>query len=93
MGLQVDNRSGTPIVFHGGGMIGLRERHLTLPEHNVGAVILADADPGGLMLGPFRRGSLEVLPGKPDRGSRQGGTEFPRDPGQVLRAPDAACGR
>jgi CubicO group peptidase (beta-lactamase class C family) len=67
MGLQVDNRWGTPVVSHGGSMIGFKSDILFLPEHGVGAVILTNADTGGLMLGSFRRRFLEVLfDGKPE---------------------------
>ncbi|MDX2154425.1 MAG: serine hydrolase [Bryobacteraceae bacterium] len=67
MGLQVDNRWGTPVVFHGGSMLGFKSDILFLPEHNVGAVILTNSDTGGMLLGPFRRRFLEVLfDGKPE---------------------------
>jgi CubicO group peptidase (beta-lactamase class C family) len=67
MGLQVENRWGTPVVFHGGSMLGFKSDILFLPEHGVGAVILTNADTGGLMLGSFRRRFLEVLfDGKPE---------------------------
>jgi hypothetical protein len=67
MGLQVENRWGTPVVFHGGSMLGFKSDILFLPEHGVGAVILTNADTGGLMLGPFRRRLLELLfDGKPE---------------------------
>jgi CubicO group peptidase (beta-lactamase class C family) len=67
MGLQVDNRWGIPMVFHGGSMIGFKSDIMFLPEHGVGAVILTNADIGGLMLGPFKRRLLEVLfDGKPE---------------------------
>ena len=61
MGLQVDNRYGTPVVFHGGSMLGFKSDIMFLPEHGVGAVILTNADSGGLLLGSFRRRLLEVL--------------------------------
>jgi CubicO group peptidase (beta-lactamase class C family) len=67
MGLQVDNRWGTPVVSHGGSMIGFKSDIMFLPEHGVGAVILTNADSGGVMLGSFRRRLLEVLfDGKPE---------------------------
>jgi CubicO group peptidase (beta-lactamase class C family) len=67
MGLQVENRWGTPVVFHGGSMLGFKSDILFLPEHGVGAVILTNADTGGLMLGSFRRKLLELLfDGKPE---------------------------
>jgi CubicO group peptidase (beta-lactamase class C family) len=67
MGLQVENRWGTPVVFHGGSMLGFKSDIVFLPEHGVGAVILTNADTGGLMLGSFRRRFLEVLfDGRPE---------------------------
>ena len=67
MGLQVDNRWGTPMVFHGGSMLGFKSDIVFLPEHGVGAVILTNSDTGGMMLGPFKRRLLEVLfDGKPE---------------------------
>jgi CubicO group peptidase (beta-lactamase class C family) len=67
MGLQVDNRWGTPVVYHGGSMLGFKSDIMFLPEHGVGAVILTNSDTGGLMLGSFRRRLLEVLfDGKPE---------------------------
>jgi CubicO group peptidase (beta-lactamase class C family) len=67
MGLQVDNRWGTPVVFHGGSMLGFKSDIVFLPEHGVGAVLLTNSDTGGLMLGAFRRRLLEVLfDGKPE---------------------------
>jgi hypothetical protein len=67
MGLQVENRWGTPVVFHGGSMLGFKSDIMFLPEHGVGAVILTNADTGGMMLGPFKRRLLEVLfDGKPE---------------------------
>lgn len=67
MGLQVENRWGTPVVYHGGSMLGFKSDILFLPEHGVGAVILTNSDSGGVMLGAFRRRFLEVLfDGKPE---------------------------
>jgi hypothetical protein len=67
MGLQVENRWGTPVVFHGGSMLGFKSDIMLLPEHGVGAVILTNSDTGGLMLGAFKRRLLEVLfDGKPE---------------------------
>jgi CubicO group peptidase (beta-lactamase class C family) len=61
MGLSVDTTYGVPVVRHGGSMIGYKSDMIWLPEHNVGAVILTNSDPGGLLLGPFGRKLLEVL--------------------------------
>jgi CubicO group peptidase (beta-lactamase class C family) len=67
MGLQVENRWGTPVVSHGGSLFGFKSDIMFLPEHGVGAIILTNADTGGLMLGSFRRRFLEVLfDGKPE---------------------------
>lgn len=67
MGLQVENRWGTPVIYHGGALIGFRSDIMFLPERGVGAVILTNSDSGGLMLGSFRRRLLEVLfDGKPE---------------------------
>jgi CubicO group peptidase (beta-lactamase class C family) len=67
MGLEVDATYGTPVVHHGGSMIGYKSDMLWLPEHNVGAVILTNSDAGGAMLGPFRHKLLEVLfDGRPE---------------------------
>jgi hypothetical protein len=46
MGLTVDTKYGTPLVHHGGDMIGFHSDMLWLPEHGVGAVILTNGDPG-----------------------------------------------
>ncbi|HRI69517.1 MAG TPA: serine hydrolase domain-containing protein [Polyangium sp.] len=61
MGLITNTMYGTPVVQHGGSMIGYKSQMFWLPEHNVGAVILTNADPGGALNGPFVRKLLEVL--------------------------------
>ncbi|HEX4416962.1 MAG TPA: serine hydrolase domain-containing protein [Kofleriaceae bacterium] len=61
MGLIVDTRYGTPVVHHGGDLIGYHSDMVWLPEHHVGAVILTDGDAGVLIRGPFRRKLLELL--------------------------------
>ena len=61
MGLFVDNQYGTPVVHHGGDMIGFHSDMMWLPEHGVGAVILTNGDPGWLIRTIFRRKLLEVL--------------------------------
>lgn len=67
MGIRVETTYGTPVVNHGGSMIGYKSNMLWLPEHGVGAVILTNADSGGAMLGTFTRKLLEVLfDGKPE---------------------------
>jgi CubicO group peptidase (beta-lactamase class C family) len=67
MGLQVNRVYGTPVVHHGGDMIGFHSDMMWLPEHGVGAVILTNGDPGWLIRTTFRRKLLEVLfDGKPE---------------------------
>jgi CubicO group peptidase (beta-lactamase class C family) len=67
MGLQVNTVYGTPVVHHGGDMIGFHSDMMWLPEHGVGAVILTNGDPGWLIRSAFRRKLLEVLfDGKPE---------------------------
>jgi hypothetical protein len=61
MGLMVDQTYGTPVVHHGGSMIGYKSDMMWLPEHGVGAVVLTNGDPGGAISGNFRRKLLEVL--------------------------------
>ena len=61
MGLMVDSVYGTPVVRHGGDMIGFHSDMMWLPEHGVGAVILTNGDPGWIVRSVFRRKLLEVL--------------------------------
>jgi CubicO group peptidase (beta-lactamase class C family) len=61
MGLFVNTQYGTPVVHHGGDMIGFHSDMMWLPEHGVGAVILTNGDPGWLVRTVFRRKLLEVL--------------------------------
>jgi CubicO group peptidase (beta-lactamase class C family) len=67
MGLMVDTKYGTRVVHHGGDMIGYHSDMMWLPEHNVGAVILTNGDPGWTLRSAFRRKLLEVLfDGRPE---------------------------
>jgi CubicO group peptidase (beta-lactamase class C family) len=67
MGLMVDKKYEVTVVRHGGDMIGYHSDMIWLPQHNVGAVILTNADPGWLLRGAFRRKLLEVLfDGRPE---------------------------
>jgi CubicO group peptidase (beta-lactamase class C family) len=61
MGLQVDQTYGTPVVHHGGSMVGYKSDMMWLPEHGVGAVVLTNGDTGWAISGNFRRKLLEVL--------------------------------
>ena len=66
MGLIIDTRYGIPIVHHGGSVFGYKSDMIFLPDHGVGAVVLANADAGGFLINLFRRRLLEVLfDGKP----------------------------
>jgi Beta-lactamase len=67
MGLFVDKRYGTTIIHHGGDLAGYHSDMIWLPEHNVGAVILTNSDPGVMLRAPFLRRLLELLfDGKPE---------------------------
>jgi hypothetical protein len=67
MGLMVDRKYGTPVVHHGGDLVGFHSDMIWLPEHDVGAVILTNGDPGWLVRDLFRRKLLEVLfDGRPE---------------------------
>jgi len=67
MGLMVDTTYGVPVVHHGGDMIGYHSDMMWLPQQNVGAVILTNADPGWVLRNRFRRKLLEVLfDGRPE---------------------------
>jgi hypothetical protein len=67
MGLMVNTVYGTPLVHHGGDMIGYHSDMMWLPEHGVGAVVLTNGDPGWLIRTSFRRKLLEVLfDGRPE---------------------------
>jgi len=67
MGLMVDTKYSIPVVHHGGDMIGYHSDMMWLPQHNVGAVILTNGDPGWVLRTVFRRKLLEVLfDGRPE---------------------------
>lgn len=67
MALMVDRKYGIPVVHHGGDLAGYHSDMIWLPEHGVGAVILANSDSGVLLRGPLLRRLLEVLfDGKPE---------------------------
>ncbi|HEY0660026.1 MAG TPA: serine hydrolase domain-containing protein [Lysobacter sp.] len=62
MGLKLDRTSGTLMVHVGGIMAGYVSDMLWFPEHDTGAVILTNADNGGIHLRSlFRRRLQEVL--------------------------------
>ena len=67
MGLMVETKYGITVVHHGGDMIGYHSDMIWLPDHDVGAVILTNGDPGWMIRTIFRRKLLEVLfDGKPE---------------------------
>ncbi|MGO4411272.1 MULTISPECIES: serine hydrolase domain-containing protein [unclassified Brevundimonas] len=67
MGLQTTQTWGVPVVHHGGSLAGYKSDIMLLPEAGVGAVILANADNGQMLLRPFMRRLVEVLyDGKPE---------------------------
>ena len=61
MGLMVDSKYAMPVVHHGGDMIGFHSDMMWLPEHDVGAVVLTNGNPGWVLRTVFRRKLLELL--------------------------------
>lgn len=61
MGLMVDTKYGTRVVHHGGDLSGFHSDIMWLPEHDVGAVVLTNANPGWVIRDVFQRKLLEVL--------------------------------
>ncbi|HET7873451.1 MAG TPA: serine hydrolase domain-containing protein, partial [Terriglobales bacterium] len=67
MGLEVDTRYKTSVVYHGGSLAGYKSNIYILPDAGVGAVLLTNADTGGFLLNTFLRRLLEILyDGKPE---------------------------
>lgn len=101
MGLKLDRSWGIPVVNHGGIEAGYRSDMVWLPEHDVGAVILTNADEGVSLRYAFRRRLVELLfDGKPEaaenvrlQSKRLGETlvaeraqlKLPADPAMVAR--------
>ncbi len=61
MGLKIDRNQGTPLVWHGGSMVGYQAEVLWLPEHKVGVVLLFNANAGAYLRGLFKSRLMEVL--------------------------------
>jgi CubicO group peptidase (beta-lactamase class C family) len=61
MGLAVDRSRGVPVVSHGGSMAGFKSNLIFFPDHGIGAVMLTNADTGGMLLRAFGRRLLEVV--------------------------------
>lgn len=58
---------GVPVISHGGTLLGYHSNWYALPDQQIGAVVLTNADPGAAMLDPFLRRLLEVLfDGRPE---------------------------
>src|SRR5437762_2902519 len=55
MGLMVDTKYGTPVVHHGGDMVGFHSDMMWLLEYDVGAVVLTNRNPGWVRRTVFRR--------------------------------------
>jgi CubicO group peptidase (beta-lactamase class C family) len=67
MGLMTDTTYGVAVVHHGGDLEGYHSDWFAIPDAQVGAVILTNADQGVAIRGPFMRRILEVLyDGKPE---------------------------
>jgi CubicO group peptidase (beta-lactamase class C family) len=67
MGLMVTTKYGVRVVHHGGDLVGFHSDMMWLPDHDVGAVVLTNGDPGSLIRTMFRRKLLEVLfDGRPE---------------------------
>ena len=66
MGLFYEIVDGVPVVTHGGTLQGFHSDWWALPDADIGAVILTNADSGPYMLAPFLRRLMEVVyDGKP----------------------------
>ncbi|HWO21523.1 MAG TPA: serine hydrolase domain-containing protein [Kofleriaceae bacterium] len=63
MGLVLSRQAGATVVNHEGSLIGFRSRMMWLPEHGVGAVVLANGDGGELIGSGLERKLLEVVLG------------------------------
>jgi len=67
MGLGEQVVNGVTVVDHGGSMLGYKSNFYVLPEAEIGAVILTNAEEGSGLLRPFLRRLLEVVyDGKPE---------------------------
>jgi hypothetical protein len=67
MGLEEDKTWGVTVVHHGGSLFGYKSDLMLLPDSGIGAVLLTNADTGGMLLRPLMRRLLEVVfDGKPE---------------------------
>lgn len=71
MGLFVNKQDGITVISHGGDLAGFHSNMIWLPEYNIGATILTNADSGVLLRGPLLRKLLEVVfDGRPEADER-----------------------
>ncbi len=61
MGLKIDRNKGTPVVWHGGSTAGYQAEILWLPEHDIGTVLLVNANAGAYIRGAFQQRLMELL--------------------------------
>ena len=67
MGLMEDATWGVSVIHHGGDLAGFHSDIIAIPDANVGAVILTNADKGVYIRRPFMRRLLEILyAGRPE---------------------------
>lgn len=98
MGLEVDRTWGVTVVHHGGSPGGYKSDIMLVPEADIGAVILTNADNGQMLLRPFMRRLLELLyDGKPEAAgdvasaAARTKAEFAKERERVSVVPDAAA--
>jgi CubicO group peptidase (beta-lactamase class C family) len=98
MGLMVDKTWGVTVVHHGGSLGGYKSDILLVPEADIGAVILTNADNGQMLLRPFMRRLLELLyDGKPEAAgdvasaAARTKAELAKERERVSVVPDAAA--
>lgn len=67
MGLEVERKWGTPMVHHGGSLFGYKSDWAVLPEHELGIVVLTNADTGGALVSTVTRRLVEIVfDGRPE---------------------------
>lgn len=98
MGLEVDRRYGVEVVHHGGSLGGYKSDIMLIPSAGIGAVILANADDGQMLLRPFLRRLLELLyDGRPEAAddvtsaAAQNQAELATERARVSRVPEPAA--
>lgn len=67
MGLEVESMAGVTVVHHGGSLEGYKSDMIWLPDYDVGAVILTNANAGSILTHAFLRRLMELLfDGRPE---------------------------